>query len=208
MPLSINNDSLNHLTSYVHVLMLLIHTRSQPISMSVDRLRQQLESVDQGTLIKAISLMCSADCDMYHKLHASVYAGNLLSVTLKPRTASGPTTQLSSKKRKSDDNQSDSTAQKSSKKRKPNVPTAPALPTQKILQKRKSDVPLVPADSGQPKRPITAYFLYVYSARAEIIEDLGYAAYPKDVAAEATRRWQEMPKAEKDVSHAQFRSQS
>jgi hypothetical protein len=57
-----------------------------------------------------------------------------------------------------------------------------------------------PHDPNAPKRALTPYFLYMQHNRAQIAQELGANAKPKDVADEGTRRWAEMPEAQKDVS--------
>lgn len=57
-----------------------------------------------------------------------------------------------------------------------------------------------PHDPNAPKRALTPYFLYMQSARSQIAKELGDQAKPKEVADEGTRRWTEMPAAEKHVS--------
>ncbi|KAL2351116.1 hypothetical protein BJ546DRAFT_359096 [Cryomyces antarcticus] len=51
-------------------------------------------------------------------------------------------------------------------------------------------------DPNAPKRPLTAYFLYLQTARPIIKKDLGEDAKPGDVAQEATKRWKAMPDSE------------
>ncbi|TKA65585.1 hypothetical protein B0A49_05527 [Cryomyces minteri] len=51
-------------------------------------------------------------------------------------------------------------------------------------------------DPNAPKRPLTAYFLYLQTARPIIKKDLGEDAKPGDVAQEATKRWRAMPESE------------
>ncbi|KPI42026.1 uncharacterized protein AB675_5349 [Cyphellophora attinorum] len=138
--------------------------------MSVDELRQHLECVEQGTLIQAINLMCSADYDLYHNLHTSVYAGNILSVTLKPPSTSTANLKTDPKKRKSD------------------YDATPAPVTSKRFK------------GQVPRRPKAPYALYMQSARCHIARSLGVAATSPEVAAEGTRIWQTMPQAEKVVS--------
>lgn len=57
-----------------------------------------------------------------------------------------------------------------------------------------------PHDPNAPKRALTPYFLYMQSARGQISRELGEQAKPKEVADEGTRRWTEMPPADKAVS--------
>ena len=63
-----------------------------------------------------------------------------------------------------------------------------------------------PADPNAPKRALTPYFLFMQTNRAQIAEDLGDNARPKDVADEGTRRWQNMDEKDRGVS-IRFRSQ-
>lgn len=57
-----------------------------------------------------------------------------------------------------------------------------------------------PPDPNAPKRALTPFFLYMKHNRAEIGEEMGPNAKPKDVSEEGTRRWAEMPEEEKEVS--------
>ncbi|KAJ5183389.1 hypothetical protein N7492_001005 [Penicillium capsulatum] len=54
-------------------------------------------------------------------------------------------------------------------------------------------------DPNAPKRPLTPYFLYMQNNRQKISQDLGSDVKPKDVSEEGTRRWQDMPAAQKEV---------
>ncbi|KAL1970608.1 hypothetical protein VTN77DRAFT_4252 [Rasamsonia byssochlamydoides] len=56
-----------------------------------------------------------------------------------------------------------------------------------------------PHDPNAPKRALTPYFLYMQHNRAQIAQELGPNAKPKDVADEGTRRWAEMPESQKEV---------
>lgn len=56
-----------------------------------------------------------------------------------------------------------------------------------------------PHDPNAPKRALTPYFLYMQHNRAQIAQELGANAKPKEVADEGTRRWAEMPEAQKEV---------
>ncbi|OGE51729.1 hypothetical protein PENARI_c012G02886 [Penicillium arizonense] len=56
-----------------------------------------------------------------------------------------------------------------------------------------------PADPNAPKRALTPYFLFMQTNRAQIAEDLGDNARPKDVADEGTRRWQNMDEKDRGV---------
>ncbi len=53
-------------------------------------------------------------------------------------------------------------------------------------------------DPNMPKRPLTAYFLYMKTARPIIAKDLPKAT-PGQIAEEGTRRWGEMDEEEKKV---------
>ena len=57
-----------------------------------------------------------------------------------------------------------------------------------------------PHDKNAPKRPVTPYFLYMQTARAEIAKEMEPGHTAKEVADEGTRRWLSMPQKEKDVS--------
>lgn len=59
-----------------------------------------------------------------------------------------------------------------------------------------------PHDPNAPKRALTPYFLYMQHNRAQIASELGSNARPKEVADEGTRRWSEMPDAQKEVCDA------
>jgi len=56
-----------------------------------------------------------------------------------------------------------------------------------------------PHDPNAPKRALTPYFLYMQHNRSQIAQELGSNVKPKDVADEGTRRWSEMPEAQKEV---------
>lgn len=76
----------------------------------------------------------------------------------------------------------------------------PASPTAKSDTGDKKKRKRAPHDPNAPKRALTPYFLYMQHNRAQIAQELGANAKPKDVADEGTRRWAEMPEAQKDVS--------
>lgn len=57
-----------------------------------------------------------------------------------------------------------------------------------------------PHDKNAPKRPVTPYFLYMQTARAEIAKEMEPGHTAKEVADEGTKRWLSMPQKEKDVS--------
>ncbi|KAL1854589.1 Urease [Paecilomyces lecythidis] len=56
-----------------------------------------------------------------------------------------------------------------------------------------------PPDPNAPKRALTPYFLYMQHNRAQIAAELGKNARPREVADEGTRRWTQMPEAQKEV---------
>ena len=56
-----------------------------------------------------------------------------------------------------------------------------------------------PVDPNAPKRPVTAYFLYMKTHRPKIQEELGPGVSAKDVADEGTRRWNAKTKEEQHV---------
>jgi len=64
-----------------------------------------------------------------------------------------------------------------------------------VKKKRKR----APHDPNAPKRALTPYFLYMQHNRSAIASELGSSARPKEVADEGTRRWAEMPEAEKQI---------
>ncbi|KAL4949921.1 hypothetical protein BDW69DRAFT_173303 [Aspergillus filifer] len=55
------------------------------------------------------------------------------------------------------------------------------------------------ADPNAPKRTLTPFFLYMHHNRDHIREELGPDAKPKDVSAEGTKRWGEMPESQKEI---------
>jgi hypothetical protein len=74
-------------------------------------------------------------------------------------------------------------------------PTPGAADGAEVKKKRKR----APHDPNAPKRALTPYFLYMQHNRSTIASELGASARPKEVADEGTRRWAEMPEAEKQV---------
>lgn len=56
-------------------------------------------------------------------------------------------------------------------------------------------------DPNAPKKPLTAYFLYMKTARPQIAAELGPDARPSKVAEEGTRRWTTMATADQNVRH-------
>lgn len=77
-------------------------------------------------------------------------------------------------------------------------PASPGAKSEAGGDKRKRK--RAPPDPNAPKRALTPYFLYMQHNRAQIAEDLGSSARPKEVAEEGTRRWSNMPEAQKAVS--------
>lgn len=61
-----------------------------------------------------------------------------------------------------------------------------------------------PKDPNAPKRPLTAYFLYMQTARGIIKEHLGGNATNKEVTDAAVEQWKNMPDEEKAVSYSAF----
>lgn len=57
-----------------------------------------------------------------------------------------------------------------------------------------------PHDKNAPKRPVTPYFLYMQTARSLIAAEMEPSHSAKEVADEGTRRWNEMPLKEREVS--------
>ncbi|KAI9705944.1 MAG: hypothetical protein M1836_005350 [Candelina mexicana] len=58
-------------------------------------------------------------------------------------------------------------------------------------------------DPNMPKRPLTAYFLYMKSARSVVAKDLP-KANPGQIAEEGTRRWKQMTDEEKQLWRAHY----
>lgn len=66
---------------------------------------------------------------------------------------------------------------------------------QKRVKKEK-----VPRDPNAPKRPLTAYLLYLETMRPKIQEDLGGEGQKRgDISREGTERWNKLPDSEKEV---------
>jgi len=61
-----------------------------------------------------------------------------------------------------------------------------------------------PHDKNAPKRALTPYFLYMQTARPLIASQMAPGYKAKEVADEGTRRWADMPKAEKDKWNHQY----
>lgn len=57
-----------------------------------------------------------------------------------------------------------------------------------------------PHDKNAPKRPVTPYFLYMQTARSLIAGEMEPSHSAKEVADEGTRRWNDMPPEEREVS--------
>ena len=57
-----------------------------------------------------------------------------------------------------------------------------------------------PHDKNAPKRPVTPYFLYMQTARSMIAGEMEPSHSAKEVADEGTRRWNDMPPEEREVS--------
>ncbi|KAL8945290.1 MAG: hypothetical protein Q9211_000166 [Gyalolechia sp. 1 TL-2023] len=69
---------------------------------------------------------------------------------------------------------------------------APVLEQGEVKKKKRAT-----HDKNAPKRPITAYFLYMSYAREGIARDMGSGASAKQVADEGTHRWNSMGDEEK-----------
>lgn len=78
------------------------------------------------------------------------------------------------------------------------APPSPGARSEPGEKKRKRRV----HDPNAPKRALTPYFLYMQNNRQKIAGDLGSDSKPKDVSEEGTRRWQEMPAAQKEVGRS------
>lgn len=67
-------------------------------------------------------------------------------------------------------------------------------------KKRKRKYNVKPKDPNAPKRPLTAYFLFLQDVRPEITAEMGDGPHkPGDISQEATRRWKEMSEEAKQV---------
>lgn len=75
------------------------------------------------------------------------------------------------------------------------TPAAPQTIEAGESKKRKR----APHDKNAPKRPVTPYFLYMKTARAEIAKEMTPGHSAKEVADEGTKRWLTMPAKEKKV---------
>ena len=74
-------------------------------------------------------------------------------------------------------------------------------PEKKMRKKREQK----PKDPNAPKRPNTAFFLFLENTRPLVRKALGDGVKPGDVAAEQRIRWKTLPESEKEV---RFRSSS
>jgi len=85
---------------------------------------------------------------------------------------------------------------------------AVAGPTPKLKRKREKKI----KDPNAPKRPLTAMFLYASAARDIVKSDLASALGPDEkiqpnaVNHEITKRWNEMPEEDKEVSSIKLHS--
>ncbi|KAH8422594.1 high mobility group protein [Aspergillus melleus] len=75
-------------------------------------------------------------------------------------------------------------------------PTSPGAKSEVGEKKKRKRAP---PDPNAPKRALTPFFLYMQHNRAKIAEELGTSAKPKEVSDEGTRRWADMPEAQKEV---------
>ncbi|KAG8631453.1 hypothetical protein KVT40_000593 [Elsinoe batatas] len=86
----------------------------------------------------------------------------------------------------------------------PVVPTTEATPREIKFEgddgeKRKRTRAKAPKDPNAPKRPLTAYLLYLEEMRPIIQNDLGPGQRRGDISSEGTRRWHELSDAAKQV---------
>ncbi|SPO02238.1 related to nonhistone chromosomal protein [Cephalotrichum gorgonifer] len=72
-------------------------------------------------------------------------------------------------------------------------PPQPAAPVEEVKKERKKRT----LDPNAPRRPLTAYFLYMQTARPIIAADLGADAPKRAVQEEGQRRWATMGASEK-----------
>lgn len=80
-------------------------------------------------------------------------------------------------------------------------PPQPAAPPQEEQKKERKKRTL---DPNAPRRPLTAYFLYMQTARPIIAADLGEGAPKRAVQEEGQRRWATMSAAEKQVRQSSY----
>ena len=66
--------------------------------------------------------------------------------------------------------------------------------------KKKKKRVVKPKDPNAPKRPLTAYLLYLEDMRPTIQQELGDVQKRGDISAEGTRRWHKLTKEEQQVS--------
>ncbi|KAA8642315.1 hypothetical protein EYZ11_002920 [Aspergillus tanneri] len=76
-------------------------------------------------------------------------------------------------------------------------PTSPGTKSEAGDGKKKRK--RAPPDPNAPKRALTPFFLFMQHNRRKIAEEMGPTAKPKEVSDEGTRRWAEMPEANKEV---------
>ena len=74
----------------------------------------------------------------------------------------------------------------------------PPGPTSEPVENKKRK--RAPHDKNAPKRPVTPYFLYMQTARPLIAREMEPGVSAKEVADEGTRRWNDMPSEEREVS--------
>ncbi|KAF2223475.1 hypothetical protein BDZ85DRAFT_281405 [Elsinoe ampelina] len=84
------------------------------------------------------------------------------------------------------------------------VPTTEAVPREIKFEgddgeKKKRTRAKAPKDPNAPKRPLTAYLLYLEEMRPIIQNDLGPGQRRGDISSEGTRRWHELSDAAKQV---------
>lgn len=63
-----------------------------------------------------------------------------------------------------------------------------------------------PKDPNAPKRPLTAYLLYLDDMRPQIQAELGGGQKRGDISSEGTRRWNKLPESEQQVRVARVQS--
>lgn len=81
--------------------------------------------------------------------------------------------------------------------------TATPGPTLDVTEGKKRK--RAPHDKNAPKRPVTPYFLYMQTARSLIAGEMEPSHSAKEVADEGTRRWNDMPPEEREVSPPRMR---
>lgn len=70
---------------------------------------------------------------------------------------------------------------------------------EEVEEKPKRKRTVKPKDPNAPKRPLTAYLLYLEEMRPIIQQDLGEGQKRGDISAEGTRRWHLLTSAEQQV---------